>query len=103
MSDRVTDRAFASFRAGFPGAQRQIYMDVAARGLVSTAVREEIDGYLDHRMLEGANKVWMFDEVEKTRLSIARLVNADPDEIAFTKNVSDGVNALASAIPWRSD
>jgi cysteine desulfurase / selenocysteine lyase len=91
---------FEDFRNQFLGAKQSIYMDVAARGLISTSVREAIDAYLDHRMAQGADKPWMFDEVEKTRESFARLINADPNEIAFTKNVSDGINAFASAVGW---
>jgi len=100
MDNRPTDHPFADFRNQFLGAKQSIYMDVAARGLISTSVREAIDAYLDHRMVQGADKSWMFDEVEKTRESFARLIRADPTEIAFTKNVSDGINAFASAIQW---
>src|SRR6516225_5027811 len=99
QNSRPTD-SFAVFRSHFLGAKQSIYMDVAARGLISTSVREAIDAYLDHRMVQGADKSWMFDEVEKTRESFARLIRADPTEIAFTKNVSDGINAFASAIQW---
>jgi len=100
MDNRPSDHRFAHFRDQFLGAKQSIYMDVAARGLISTSVREAIDTYLNHRMVQGADKAWMFDEVEKTRESFARLINADPTEIAFTKNVSDGINAFASAIRW---
>jgi cysteine desulfurase / selenocysteine lyase len=100
MDNRPADQPFVDFRDQFLGAKQSIYMDVAARGLISTSVREAIDNYLDHRMVRGADKAWMFDEVEKTRESFARLIRADPTEIAFTKNVSDGINAFASAIRW---
>jgi cysteine desulfurase / selenocysteine lyase len=100
MDNRPTDHLFADFRNQFLGVKQSIYMDVAARGLVSTSVREAIDAYLDHRMVQGADKAWMFDEVEKARGSFARLIRVDPTEIAFTKNVSDGINAFASAIRW---
>lgn len=102
MDKALTDR-FADFRDRFLGAKQSIYMDVAARGLISIPVREAIDAYLDHRMIQGADKAWMFDEVEKTRESFACLIGADPTEIAFTKNVSDGINAFASAFRWAAD
>lgn len=101
--DKASTDPFTDFRGRFLGAKQSIYMDVAARGLISTSVREAIDTYLDHRMIQGADKAWMFDEVEKTRKSFARLIGADPTEIAFTKNVSDGINAFASAIRWARD
>ena len=35
------------FRALFPGALEQVYMNVAARGLVPTTVRDVVNAYLD--------------------------------------------------------
>ena len=75
-------------------------MDVAARGLISLPVREAIDAYLDQRMLGSADKVWMFEEVERTRACFAGMIGAETDEIAFSKNVSDAINAFALSIPW---
>ena len=85
-----------------PGAQRLTYLDVAARGLISQNVRQSMDVHLDKRMLEGGDKAWMFERVEAARDLIARLVNASPDEIAFTRNVSDGLNTIANALPWQA-
>jgi cysteine desulfurase / selenocysteine lyase len=42
----------------------------------------------------------MFERVEAARARYASLIRAEPDEIAMTKNVSDGINAFASALPW---
>jgi selenocysteine lyase/cysteine desulfurase len=40
--------------------------------------------------------------VECARERFARLVNARPNEIAITKNVSEGLNIIGSALPWRA-
>lgn len=93
---------FAELRNGFPGVLGSIYLDVAARGLISKPTRDAINDYLDHRMLVGADKAWMFDQVERTRESFARLIGADADEIALTKNVSDGINAFATSLAWNA-
>jgi len=98
----VTDAAaFQAFRAGFPGAAERPYMDVAARGLISRPVRQALDAYLDARMLEGGDKAAMFETVEASRTAFARLIGADADEVAIVKNISDGVNAVATGIDWR--
>jgi len=99
-SEDLKRQTFAEVRGLFPGASRSVYMDVAARGLISIPVREAIDAYLDKRMFEGADKALMFQEIENTRASFARAINAETDEIAFTKNVSDAINAFATAVPW---
>lgn len=96
----VSHDPIASLRAQFPGTSRSTYVDVAARGLISYPVREAIDGFLDQRMYEGADKAWMFAQVEATRSAYAALIGAEADEIALTKNVSEGINAIATALPW---
>ena len=93
--------ALQAFRLGFPGAAAQTYMDVAARGLLSTRVRAVIDSHLDGRMHRGGDKAAMFATVERARAAFARLIGADADEIGFVKNVSDGANAFAAGIRWQ--
>ena len=90
----------AQVRSMYPGALSQTYLDVAGRCLIGTPVREAIERHLDMRML-GGDKAAMFALVERTRASFARLVNADPDEIAYTKNISEGLNIVATAIDWK--
>ncbi len=95
-------QAIAKFRRQFPATEQLVYLDVAARGLISHAVREAIDGHLDQRMSVGADKAALFDQVEDTRGRFADFIGAQADEIAFTKNVSDGINAFATALPWQA-
>ncbi len=85
----------------FPATERWTYMDVAARCVLPRCVREAMDKHLDHRMLDGANKPKFFELIEETRGRFATLVHADPDEIAFTKNVSEGLNMVATGLDWR--
>ena len=93
--------AFEQFRAGFPGVQKWTYMDVAARGLLSTGVRGAVDEYLDHRVDQGANKEWMFSMCELARSRFAALIGATTEEVSLTKNVTEGINAFAHALTWK--
>jgi selenocysteine lyase/cysteine desulfurase len=92
---------FSGVRQNYPATSNWTYVDVAARGILSSGTREAIDAYLDHRMAEGGDKAWMFKQVEKARAGFAALIGAEPDEIALTKNVSEGINTIAAAMPWR--
>ncbi len=92
----------ARIRALFPGAEAAPYFDVAARGLVSTTVRAAVDGYMDERMAGGADKATLWGVVDRARDRYARLVHAEPDEIAIIKNVSEGLNFFAGSLPWRA-
>ena len=85
----------------YPAAERLTYMDVAARGLLSREVRAAIDAHLDTRTFYGVNKDAYFELVERTRGRFAHLINAQPDEVALTKNVSEGLNMVAAGLPWQ--
>ncbi|MBM84681.1 MAG: cysteine desulfurase [Rhodospirillaceae bacterium] len=92
---------FAALRKRFPGADDSIYLDVAARGLMSLDTREAIGRMLDDRVQGTSDKPSMFELIERTRESYARLINAEPDEVAFTKNVSEGLNIIISSYEWQ--
>lgn len=87
-------------RALFPGAGRRVYLDVAAKGLVPTTVRARLQAYLDDQVDGTVDKGRLRQTVERTRARIAALVGADADEVAVTKNVSEGVNLFAASLPW---
>ena len=88
-------------RADFPGTERLTYMNVSARGLMPLRARDAVDSMLDDRQFGDSEKPAMFDMIERTRDSYARLINAKTDEIAFMKNVSEGLNAIIAAFPWK--
>ena len=92
---------FASLRTQFPGTSRSTYMNVAARGLMTTGSRAAIDRMLDARLYGEADKAAMFDIIESSRRRYAALINAEPDEIAITKNVSEGLNAIIASYDWQ--
>ncbi len=89
-------------RALFPGAAAQTYMDVSVRGLLSTRVRQAVDEHLDVRMHQGGEKAYFHSLVADARHRFATLVGAKDDEIAVVKNVSEGLNAFATALPWQA-
>ncbi len=102
MKDEVANAlGIASMRGEFPGAERWAYFDVAARGLLPRRSRAAGEAYLDTLMYDGGDKLAMFAVVESARSRFAALIGAAPDEVAITKNVSEGLNIIATAYPWR--
>ncbi len=89
-------------RAEFPGTERFAYMNVSARGLMPQRSRNAVDTSLDGMQSGDTDKAAMFDLIEGARDSYAKLINASADEIAFVKNVSEGLNAIIAAYPWKS-
>ena len=91
---------FDAIRARFPGATESIYLNVARCGLLSTDVYEAVTTHMTELRDGSLDKAGYFATIERVREKFAALINADIDEIAFTKNTSDGLNMIASAIDW---
>ena len=89
-------------RALFPGAEEQAYFDISARALVPEPVRAAVSDHLRMRMLRGGDKDAMRAVVERARSSFAGLIGARPDEVAITKNVSEGLNLFGASLPWKA-
>jgi selenocysteine lyase/cysteine desulfurase len=64
----------------------------AADAMRTYAAQAESDVYLGTH--------W-YDDAEKLRDSIAGLINAHRDEIAFIKNTSEGISIVASGLDWQ--
>lgn len=89
-------------RSLFPGAAERVYLDIAARCLLPDPVRRAVERHLDMRVHLGGDKDDLWALVEGARGSFAELIGAEADEIAVTKNVSEGLNLFGSSLPWRS-
>ena len=96
----MTSDRFTTFRSHFPGVNDGVFMSVAQRGLMPVQVQDAIAQHVAKRTGVGWSKEESFKLVEQTRIAFAELVNAHPNDIAFTKNVSDGLNAIAGSIRW---
>ncbi len=77
----------------FPATEKWTYMDVAARGLMPRATRDALVEHLDERLLADLDKHAYFEMIERVRGRIAQHLHASADEIAFTKNVTEGIAA----------
>jgi cysteine desulfurase/selenocysteine lyase len=101
MSQRTEAVELAEARSHFPALGRWTYMDVAGRSVLSREVRAALDAHLDERMMNGADKPRLFALVERVRARFAELIGADAGEVAYTKNVSEGLNMVASGLDWQ--
>lgn len=99
MIQRI-DADFERVRTHFSGARNKVYMDVASRGLLYDRAMAISASHLQERVDGVADKKRYFGLVESAREKFARLIGAHADEIAITKNVSDGLAIVAGAIDW---
>jgi cysteine desulfurase / selenocysteine lyase len=83
-------------RAEFPAAARYTYLNTAGAPPVSRRAASEAQRYY-REMLEEGDLRWpaWLEQVENVRARAAALINADPDEIAFTFSSSHAFTLLA--------
>jgi cysteine desulfurase / selenocysteine lyase len=91
-----------SLKEEFPGAQGQVYMDTAARGLLPRSAGDAVKEHLAQLVNGAGDKSAMFDTLERCRARFAALISATPDEIAIIKNISDGLCIIGLALPWQA-
>lgn len=88
-----------AIRRQFPVTERMLYLDSAHQTPLATSVRDALIAfYREGSETAGPKPVWL-DRVEAVRGRLAKLLNAAPAEIAFTKNTSEGMNIAANAFP----
>ncbi len=80
----------------FPVTRKYIYLDHAAGGVVARPVYEAAKRFWSEALNEGDFRWtdWLRGK-EESRKKIARFINADPEEIAFIPNTSEGMNLIA--------
>lgn len=84
----------------FPGTDGRVYLNIAAKGLVPTTVRDAVSEYMDRQVEGTADKDALREGIDEVRATLAHLIGADADEVAITKNVSEGLNLFAASLPW---
>lgn len=92
---------FAALRADFPALQQCTYLNLAGRGILSRTTRKALDEGLDQQMLGCVDKQHWKRMASEARRLFARTLHAGAEEVGCTKNVSEGLNAVATALPWR--
>jgi selenocysteine lyase/cysteine desulfurase len=90
---------WGDIRKQFPVTETKAYLNTAAAGPLSRNVAEAATTYYE-QMLSGGDVYWddWLAHREKVRRSIARFINAEPDEIGLTTNTSSGMNVIIDAL-----
>jgi selenocysteine lyase/cysteine desulfurase len=94
-----TSGDLSSLRARFPIFEHATYVNSCSQGALSIDVRQAYEDYLAGWDEHGSDWQHWVERSEAARGAFARLVGAEPDEVAVTTSVSQAVSALASALP----
>src|SRR5919106_70489 len=92
LPDRVRHR--------FPIFERLVYINSCSQGALSDAVRQAYEDYLRDWDEHGAPWEYWVERGEAARGAFARLIGAEPDEVAVTTSLSAGLSALASGLRY---
>ena len=100
----IDDTDWEAVRREFPVTRDTAYLNSAAAGPVSRAGVEAATNFY-RGMMETGDADW--DEWllrrELARSHVAELINAEPNEIAFTINTSSGMNLIVDALEERGE
>jgi selenocysteine lyase/cysteine desulfurase len=88
----------AMIREAFRDLGSAVYLDVAARGPLPAAARQAAEAMLMAQASGQVPKAEWFAMTERVREKAARLLHVSPADLAFTKNASEGLNIVASAL-----
>ena len=84
----------------FPWTSGTIYLDAASIGPLPERSRQALDAFNARRCTPHLfSKPEQFGVLEQGRALVARLLNAQVDEIALVTNTSFGINVAARALP----
>jgi len=94
---------WARTRSFFPVTREIAYLNHAGVAPISTRVVEALERYAAESSRRGATRYGAFfdSEIERVRGRAAELLGAQPDEIAFAKNTTEGLGIVAAGLDWR--
>ena len=87
-----------SVRDEFPIFEHTTYANSCSQGALANRVRAAAEEWLAGWDENGAEWEFWVERNEAARASFARLLHAQPDDVAVTTSVSQGVSALVSAL-----
>jgi selenocysteine lyase/cysteine desulfurase len=89
-------------RALFPGLENTTYFASNGQALLPRPTRDRLAAGIDDLMARGfAAQASLDANVEVVRGQVARLLGAEPDEVAFVRNTGEGLCMIAAQIDWR--
>ena len=93
---------WTALRNEFPTLQHWTYLDTARKAIPPRCQEQAVAAYYRDVYENAGADAWSAPNVAETRTELAQLLGAEPREIAFTKNTTDGLNIAAHAFDLKS-
>jgi len=91
---------FSSYRSLFPVLSEYVHLASCSQGAIAQPVSQAIEDYHNQLLSSGTNWKQATLKLEAAREKFAKLINAEPDEIAILTSVSDALSAVATSLPY---
>lgn len=95
-----------TIRHELPGITSHTYLNAASFGPLLRCVPPAMQVWLNRECFDGrlgmTTYAAMGELYEEARAAIARLLHADPDEIALTGNTGEGLNSVCQGFDWQA-
>lgn len=89
-------------RSLFPLSEDCVFLDHAGVAPVSTRVADAVRRFLDEATADGPRRYPYWNlRAEEVRAACGRLVGAEPRQVAFVKNTSEGLSFVARGLEWK--
>lgn len=86
----------------FPVTKNYNFQNHAAVAPLCRPAAEAMRLYVDHALNEAGLHSGGYHRVEQVRRSAARLINAEPEEVTFIKNTTEGLGWVANGLSWNT-
>lgn len=96
----LSDQEIEKWRAEFPILKTTAHLGNCSQSAQSIRVREAINSYLDNWLTVGMDWDSWVEEVNLAKEEFARLINAEPGEIAVSSCVSEAVSSIANSLDY---
>lgn len=90
-----------TLRNQFPTLAHWVYLDVARKTIPPLAQERAMRDYWRDVVDNAGDDAWSAENVARTRERLADLLGTRPNEIAFTKNTTEGLNIAAHGFDLR--
>lgn len=97
MENRISEEEALAWQEEFPLLQRKIHVANCSQGPQAKRVRNAIHRYLDNWLEKGMAWSDWLAEVQEAKNEFARLIRAEPEEIAISTSASEAASSIASA------
>jgi cysteine desulfurase / selenocysteine lyase len=98
----VTQPDWNAIRCEFPALAHWTYLNTATYGQLPRRSTEAVARHFAHRdELACADFLAWYDDADRIRAKIGRLIHCSPEDIAFVPNASTALGLLLAGLDWR--